>query len=319
MTQPIARRGVVLVPSDFSLDWVARMKDCGLNLLGLHMYQKENDLIPFLDSDEGKAVLDAAREAEIDTEYEIHALSLLLPREHFEKHPDWFRMDLRGARQADGNLCPMSADGMAVVCDTARELAQRLVPTTNRYYFWPDDGKLWCHCPECSHLSDADQNVMVMNAILGALRDVNPEARLACLAYHTTLSRPESAEPDAGLFLEWAPIRRCYRHAVNDPTCSVNREHLAGLVGLLELFDPAEAQVLEYWLDASMFSRWKRPSVKLPFDADLMLRDVAHYASLGVRSITSFGCYLDEAYASLHGDPPIDTYGSILSSELIES
>ena len=314
MAGGIQHKGIVLIPRDFSLDWVARMQDSGLNLLGLHMLQRENDLLPFLESDRGRDAVERAVAAGIDVEYEIHALSLLLPREHFEKHPDWFRMDTRGERIPDGNLCPANGDAMEIVCATARELAARLTPTTHRYYFWPDDGKAWCHCPACQHLSDADQNVVVMNAILSALRDVDPDARLACLAYHTTLSGPAQVEPAAGLFLEWAPIRRCYRHAIDDPECAVNREQLDSLTALLKTFDAAEAQVLEYWMDASMFSRWKRPAAKLPFGAEIMRKDVAHYASLGVRSITSFGCFIDEEYVKLHGDPPIGEYASILSS-----
>lgn len=313
MTYAVKRRGIVLMPSDFSLDWVSRMKASGLNLLGFHMSQSANDLLPFLASDKGRAVLAAAREAGVDVEYEIHALSLLLPRGEFESHPDWFRMDMRGARVADGNLCPANERAMDIVRRNVRELAARLAPTTNRYFFWPDDGKLWCHCPACQGLSDSDQNVLVMNAILSALREVNPKATLACLSYHNTLAPPESVRPDKGLFLEWAPIGRCYRHAICDPKCSVNRHHLAGLMDMLNVFDPSEAQALEYWMDASMFSRWKRPSVRLPFLKEVMERDVEHYRSLGIRSITSFGCYLDEDYVKMHGEPPIGEYGSLLS------
>src|SRR5688500_9062157 len=65
----------------------------------------------------------------------------------------------------------------------AVELAERLPPSTDRYYFWPDDGGAWCHCDRCRCLAPADQQVLVMNAILTALRSVRPDARLACLAY----------------------------------------------------------------------------------------------------------------------------------------
>ena len=41
-------------------------------------------------------------------------------------------------------------------------------------------------------------------------------------------------------------------------------------------------------------------------------RDAAYYASLGFRSITSFGCYLGPDYQRLYGNPPLKEYGSIL-------
>lgn len=318
MSSGIARRGIVLAPEDFSLDWVPRMVDSGLNVLGLHMQQSRDDLLPFLDSAPGEAAVRRARASGLDVEYEIHALSLLLPREHFAEHPEWFRMDTRGDRVANGNLCVASADALAVVCRNAQALARRLTPSTNRYYLWPDDGAAWCHCPECQVLTPSDQNVVVMNALLQALRCVDPAARLACLAYHSTLSPPEAVVPEPGLFLEWAPIARCYRHCIDDPGCAVNREHAISLVRLLAAFTPGEAQVLEYWMDASMFSRWRRPAVKLPFDPEIMKRDVAWYASLGIRSLTSFGCFLDADYVRRHDEPPIRQYGGLLCGATVE-
>jgi len=310
----IKRRGIVLAPDDFSLDWVAMAKDSGLNVLGLHMQQQRNDLLPFLESEKGRNIIERAVKLGMDVECEIHAVSLLLPREYFEEHPDWFRMDMTGSRNPDGNFCPASRDALACVCDNARELAGRLVSTTHRYFLWPDDGKLWCHCPECSRLSDSDQNVLVMNHILAALRDADPEATLACLCYHETLAPPNQVKPVQGLFAEWAPIGRCYTHSIDDPNCAHNAKHLAGLRSLFEIFEPAEAQVLEYWMDASKFSRWKRPAAKLPFVPEIMKSDVACYASLGIESITSFGCFLDADYVSAHGQPPVREYGAILAN-----
>jgi hypothetical protein len=71
--------------------------------------------------------------------------------------------------------------------------------------------------------------------------------------------------------------------------------------------------VLEYWLDASRFSGWKRPAVKLPFNAEAFERDVRFYVGRGFERVTSFGVFLDAEYVGLHGLPPIADYGCILS------
>jgi hypothetical protein len=199
-----------------------------------------------------------------------------------------------------------------VVTARAVELAERLPPSTERYYYWPDDGGAWCHCDRCRGLTASDQQVVVMNAIVTALRAARPEARLACLAYLDCLAPPTGAAPEPGLFLEYAPIRRCYRHALSDGGCALNREHAANLAALVAAFGAEGAQVLEYWLDASMFSGWRRPARQIPFQPALLAADLAMYAGLGIRSVTTFGVYLDAYYFATHGTPPVAEYGHAL-------
>jgi hypothetical protein len=245
-------------------------------------------------------------------EFELHAMHWLLPRERYAEHPDWFRMDRHGERQPDANLCPSHPEALATVASRAVELAERLPPSTDRYYFWPDDDGGWCHCDQCRSLTPSDQQVIVMNAILAALRTARPDARLSCLAYLSCLAPPTSVAPAQGLFLEYAPIRRCYRHPLSDPCCALNREHAAGLPGLLSTFGTDGAQVLEYWLDASMFSGWRRPARPVLFDLGVLKADLAFYARHGFRSATTFGVYLDAYYFATHGTPPVIEYGQAL-------
>lgn len=118
--------------------------------------------------------------------------------------------------------------------------------------------------------------------------------------------------PADGIFLEWAPIWRCYRHAINDPNCAVNAKRLTGLKNLLQIFEPRDAQILEYWINARLFCRRHGEKVKLPFIPEVMEADVTEYAALGVGSITSFGCGVDADYLTMFGAAPIGEYGAIL-------
>ena len=36
-----------------------------------------------------------------------------------------------------------------MIAENAVAIAKMLRPTTGRYFFWGDDGKPWCRCPEC--------------------------------------------------------------------------------------------------------------------------------------------------------------------------
>jgi len=51
---------------------------------------------------------------------------------------------------------------------------------------------------------------------------------------------------------------------------------------------------------------------ELQFDRRQMEEEVAFYTSRGIRSITSFGVFLDEQYFRDHGNPPIAAYGAVL-------
>lgn len=305
------RRGILLCPDDLAdRGWAPRMAAAGLNLIGLH--GAPEGVLAFVESAAGERFLAEARDAGLDVEYELHALGWLLPRDRFAAHPDWFRMDRHGRRQADANLCPSQPEALGVAATRAAELAEQLPPSTDRYYFWADDATPWCHCEACKALSPSDQNVVVMNALLAGLRDTLPRSRLSCLAYANTLVPPTRVRPDSGLFLEYAPIDRCFRHALADPDCALNRPFLAGLPALVAAFGAAGAQVLEYWLDCSLFSGWKRPPRRVPFSRAVVEADLAAYAGLGFRSVTSFGVYLDPEYLERYGEPPVREYGDCL-------
>ena len=310
----IIKKGVVLAPTDLSWSgWIGAMHEAGLNYLGLH--GSLPDLLAFLQSPEGGALIDRAGRAGIAVNVELHALSELLPRERFGREPNLFRMDQQGCRTPDANLCVSNRDALSLVGQNAARIAATLrrFSPVDRFYLWPDDGRPWCHCPACRELSDSDQSLLYSNALCVALRSAVPGAGVAHLAYATTLDAPTQVRPERGVFLQFAPILRNLGKPIGDATSEVNREHVARLGRLCQLFGPEEAEVLEYWLDASMFSRWLRPAVRLPFAREVVDADLRFYASLGFRRFSTFGVYLDEEYVRMYGEPPIREYGEALS------
>ena len=132
------RRGIVLGVSDLSAPWREWIVEAGLNVLGLH--DSADRLIAFAQSADGRDLVAWAADAGVEVEYEVHAMSWLLPREKFPVHPDWFRMDENGERQTDFNLCPTNAGALDTVVRNALKLADLLKPTSGRHYTrkcWP--------------------------------------------------------------------------------------------------------------------------------------------------------------------------------------
>jgi len=312
-------RGLVLIPPDFSLpDWPERMAQAGLNVVGLHVTGgPPSELVAFLATDIGQDLLQRFGELGIGVEYELHALAELLPRELYGTAPEMFREDEHGERVREWNLCPSSSAALEVVAENAAELARVLTPTTHRYYMWSDDGKPWCRCRRCGDLNDADQNLLTTNAILQALRSFDREARLAGLVYHGTMAPPTCVQPEEGVFLEFAPIERRWDRPITDRSVEAHARLVDALDLAIDTYGIDEhSQVLEYWMDASRHSSWKRPAVKIPWHLEVLEADIEHYASKGFRRVTSFGCYIDQEYVDMHGEPPVGEYGAALSGGL---
>lgn len=123
---------------------------------------------------------------------------------------------------------------------------------------------------------------------------------------------PRQVKPEPGIFLEYAPINRRYDIPFDTTDDKTQKENLDALDANLEFFGAENAQALEYWLDVSLFSRWKRPAGKLPFHPELLQSDLAAYGKRGIRRVTSFAVYIDAEYIDTYGVHPLDEYGKAL-------
>ena len=316
------RRGALIWPTDFDAYWVEMASRAGLNVLALHPIPElqpdqpnsAETLLRRLDADLFKQTSRDLQAERIDLEFELHAMHLLLPRKHFESHPQWFRLDETGTRNPDRNYCPSQEEPSRFVEQEAARLVEQLAPFTpsHRYFLWIDDNGKYCHCDRCKALSPSDQALIISNAIMRGVRRADPEGTSAYLAYQNTIPVPTEVKPEAGLFLEYAPIGRDSGFAMDDPSCEKNVAEASHIPNLLKFFGKEGSQVLEYWLDNSRFYRWRPPFGELPYYPGVLRRDVAFYRSFGFETQTSFALGLNREYEASYGEPPIVEYGQIL-------
>jgi hypothetical protein len=180
---------------------------------------------------------------------------------------------------------------------------------------WGDDGLPWCRCPSCVGFSDSDQALLLENRLVRELHAFDPAAHLAHLAYANTITPPNRVKPAPGVFLEYAPIRRRYDVPYAEQTGTEAKDALASLRDNLQVFPADTSQVLEYWLDVSRFSNWKRPAVELPWNNQVISTDAATYAKLGIRHVTTFAVWIDADYLRRFGEPAaVQEYGGALRS-----
>lgn len=314
----INERGVVILKEDLCGKWLDIMKECGLNVLGLHVLDTPGSIENYLGWLAGPDVQNLLGEFEragIRVEHELHAMSYLLPRSEFTAAPEMFRLE-GGKRVENTNYCTSDKRAGAMVADRAAALAKALSPTSHRYYLWQDDHGFNkpCECEKCAGLSALDQEVVMMNNILRGLRRVDGEARLAFLKYDDIHALP-SAAPDEGIFLEFAPYARNHAVPLNDGSDAKNAAFVRELGELSKKFDMTKAHILEYFLDVSFFSGWKRENItRLDLDTRRVKADVDFYSSLGVKFITTFAAFMDEECLTKYGYDSVKRYAEILSS-----
>lgn len=304
---------ILIHPSELSEKWIDRMVRHGVDTLGLHPEGGQGAaktlgrLLELLETDEYRSLIDYARSKGLRIEYEFHAAGYLLDREMFSARPELFRMNEAGERVNDLNFCVSNKEALSIVAKKAAELANRLYGCDEKYFFWLDDASGGCcHCEKCRALSASDQQVIALNAMLSEIKKTKPGAKLAYLAYYDTLDLPKNVTTNKGIFLEYAPIDKWRRgEGEREKYAQGVKRELAARKPLIDFFGKKDSRVLEYWIDNSLFSGWKKPPKKLKCDGDEVERDLCEYTALGYEDVSTFGCFLAADYEELYGEPDI--------------
>lgn len=311
------KKSIVILYRDLCEEWIDLLDRAHFDALGLHFIPDRFEMEGYLDwlEKEGRALIDRIEAKGITVEHEMHALRYLLPRELFDAHPEYFRVDENGERTPKHNCCTASDAAMVIVEERSYALARALKQKSHRYYLWSDDvANGWCHCEKCKNKSSSDQNLIFMERVLRGLRRYDSRAEVCYLAYFDTLQPPTLPIPD-GIFLEFAPFIK--RDLFQPLTDEVNRPIREAIESLLRVFSSNEAEILEYWLDVSLFTKWGRlPLSRVPYLPEVWTADFAYYTSLGVPAIKTFGAFMDRLYLRTYGDYEITQYGEMLKKYL---
>jgi hypothetical protein len=198
--------------------------------------------------------------------------------------------------------------------ERTRVILELLPDQVTELHLWPADSVLK---PErgLEMFSISDLTLAFTNEMCRFAREIRPGCRMAFLAYWSTWEAPRRIKPTEGVFLEMAPIHRSFSYPVNAPPTTRNCDSVRSVIeDLLEVFDPAEAQVLGYWLDSSLFrrGRFKPWQGRLPQLGGIMRQDLSFYHSLGIRYITTFAVGVDGGYLARFTSPTIFIYPMLL-------
>lgn len=287
----VTKRGIVIHFQNSALkDWVDFAPKVKLNTIALHSHEGIDEMIDLL-ADNG-----------LSLDLEVH----------------FFGAEYGSADSTD----------LAKNMDSARDYVSKLPDCINHFFLWQADGWLQQDDHDKKRgYTMSDSVLQFMNEILTTIKSVRPNSRLAFLAYAGTWQRPQFVEPVDGIFLEIAPIHRCFAHAISDLNCPINSRDVPETLAerratgvqpvieeLLEVFPPHEAQVLGYWLDASLFGRGRYRGLRgrLPQFGEIIKDDINYYRNLGINAITTFAVGINREYLDFFTSPAIFQYAHLL-------
>ncbi len=227
----------------------------------------------------------------IDVEYGGHVVPLLVPRQLFSDHPEYFP-EVDGRRMDHGNLCTSNQAALAIARDHAVQYVHDY-PEMSVLHIWGADlwHGGWCRCAACGSLSAQDQSLRICNTVAQGLAEAGLVRPVCYLAYHDTIEPDVSVRPDDRVTVEFAPRERCYGHALNDPRCASNRRYAAALQRYATIFE-GRVRVFEYYGDAILFFGCAVPLTHV------IAADMEYYRRLGIEGITmlQFGTFSLWAY-----------------------
>lgn len=136
--------------------------------------------------------------------------------------------EVNGKREVFGGI-PVNTE----LCYSKPEARERLIntlldyvkehPEVDALHFWLSDAQNnLCECEGCAKYSPSDWYVVLLNELTPKLKEIAPHMKIVFLAYCDLLWAPEKVELDLSndnLIYMFAPISRCYGHAIDDPEC----------------------------------------------------------------------------------------------------
>lgn len=200
----------------------------------------------------------------------------------FDKHTEWFGMNDKGERmKAHGRvICTSNPDAVAYLTTNFMSYLKDR-PEIQVFALWPPDGASWCECEKCLAMgSSANRQSILLSQVKAEVAKVRPDVRLETIAYHRTISPPESFPMDKDTLIDICPIAQCFEYQIYDDRSDVNAGYVANIRAWHEAFD-GDISIYSYYRKYA----WKSLPVVFP---EYIQKDLVFYYDEGVRGISSY-------------------------------
>ena len=179
-----------------------------------------------------------------------HSVSGLLPWSKYgATHPEYFC--LRDGKRPTQLLiqqtyeiqpCFSHPEARRIMLENLRAQIKREYPKWKDYSVSQDDNGRFCTCPDCAAKDEAagchtGQLLDFVNWIAGEIYNDYPDITIGTLIYQWTRTPPKNMKPARNVKLQLCSIECCQIHAIDDPTCPLNKRFQEDLAGWAKLTD----------------------------------------------------------------------------------
>ena len=148
----------------------------------------------------------------------------LLANEYFGTHPEWFALvDGQRTNRQRQVFCTSCEPAMSMFLDNLRRYIEE-TPDIDRFELWPEDGCVWCQCPQCSKTSKPDRYVNLINAMARTIWSLRPNMPCSLFAYGTHRQLPDAAIPDRNLQIMYCWWGRNYGVPFDHDDCAIHHD-----------------------------------------------------------------------------------------------
>ncbi len=216
----------------------------------------------------------------------VHSFDLLIPRELFKDHPEYFP-EIKGQRK-DGYVqrCLSNPDVLVLAIKNVRQWIKEH-PEASIISVSQNDTINNCQCAQCKAIDDAEGSpagslLQFVNAIAAAIEKESPHIRLDTLAYQYTRKPPKTIRPHRNVIIRLCSIECCFAHPLESCSSEANRRFRDDIIA----WQPV-APLLYVWDYTPNFGHYLQPFPNF----DSLQANVRFFAEHGVKSLFEQGNY----------------------------
>ena len=158
-----------------------------------------------------------------------HTFASLLPKElYWDTDREIYAIsNLDGQRTAD-QLCLTNPRTLQLMCQKIDSM-MAANPDANLISLTQNDGPVYCNCPNCKALNDAQGSqsgtmISFVNAVADYVKDKYPNLILDTFAYTYTRKPPKTLTVRDNVVVRLCSYECCFSHPLSDPDCPRNAE-----------------------------------------------------------------------------------------------
>ncbi|MBX7259800.1 MAG: DUF4838 domain-containing protein, partial [Candidatus Hydrogenedentes bacterium] len=164
---------------------------------------------------------------------------LLPPAKYGKEHPEYYAL-VDGQRKLEmggggPQLCVSNPEVIDLVTQAVLEEIEKN-PTAKNINIAQMDNDSYCTCPNCAAIdareeSHAGAHLELVNKVAERIEKAHPDIFVSCYAYMYTRKPPKHMRARHNVLIQLCSIECCDAHAIDDPSCALNREFCKDTAG----------------------------------------------------------------------------------------